>query len=121
MTTKKEEKKTPKKKPGVKKIKVEEKEAKVKIPKPKHQGAVLMTDIEVAEHRMMKSKFPSYPSFPRVMNGDHYNLKKASYNDGLLASVLRGFRKRVSNWKNANIQLMVETIGNMLEEKYSKA
>ena len=112
MTTKKEEPKTPEKKSAVKKIKAKSKEVKVEAPKPKLQGAILMTEVEVAEHKLMKSKHSSYPSFPRIMNGHHYAEKKEKYNDGLLTSVLRGFKKRVSNWRNANKILLVEISNN---------
>ncbi len=110
MTTKKEESKISKAKPGIKKSKAKVEEVKVKAPKPKSKGAVLMTEVEVAFHKELKSKHPSYPSFPRVMNGEHYALKKASYNDGLLASVLRGFKKRVSNWRNAHPEIHILSI-----------
>lgn len=61
-----------------------------------------MNKQEIQLHRRLKKKLPNYPALPKFII--HASDKKyKDYPDGLKASCLRGFTKRLNNWlKNPN-------------------
>lgn len=58
-----------------------------------------MTKAEQALHLQAKKDDASYPSLPRFMKVINAKSRKLSSDKGYRESVIRGFRKRLYNWK----------------------
>jgi len=63
-----------------------------------------MTKTEIKGHESMKKAYPNYPSLPKVILGT----SKAKKDKGHIASCVRGFEKRVTNWENNHARYLID-------------
>jgi shikimate kinase len=76
----------------------------------KKKAPLLMEDEEIKLHKDMKKRNPTYPKLPKFLVNKKHKPTMYKKNKGLQESVMRGFYKRLSNWKRSNHIIPIVTL-----------